>query len=286
VRARRTPPEIAAAISATAAGAARAAPLWLLLLICVPLSFSCLAIPALSQPKEARESTSSFSVWPEAGFDRAYTRMVQPEEIYGKQVPDRAYRLAFTLVFLEGTNWNASRVLKHARKTARILDQCDIRLGAVRLVKARVPPELRSIDVTDMLPGSDVPRNVYRLAACLPKSTQWPVLFFVGNIHGEEVLARSYQQGDVAAAELKDYPYMNTAWISYRAHWVERPEDEYSALAHEVAHLLCQCGHERGSQRHLLHEFRNFLGARVLPQHCEKFNGSSLIQPQPVRGSE
>jgi hypothetical protein len=41
---------------------------------------------------------------------------------------------------------------------------------------------------------------------------------------------------------------------------------------------LCECGHEGGTERHLLHEFRNFLGARALPRHCEQFLRSPLVR--------
>jgi hypothetical protein len=237
----------------------------------------CLAVPAAGQPGAASDSAGRFSALPGTGFEQAVTRLLQPDEIYGKTIPDLDHHLAFTAVYLEGTSWNASRVVRHVRKTARILAPCGIELSAIRLLRARVSRALRNVDVADKYPGSDMPQNVYNLAALLPKNIEWPVLFFVGRIDGEKVLARSYQQGDVAAAELKHYPYMNTAWIAYRAHWVERPEDEYSAVAHEVAHLLCRCGHEQGAQRHLLHEFRNFLGAHVLQQHCELFRRSNLV---------
>jgi hypothetical protein len=249
--------------------------------VCVLMFLSWLAAPALGQPKEPDES-NKFVRWSETGFERAHSRVLRPEELYGKRPPSLDYSLGFTAVFLEGTGWREARVIRQIRKTARIFEPCGIELRDVRLVRAHVPQELRNIDVNDKVPGSDVPRDVYRLVRLLPGSAKWPVVFFIGNIRGEEVLARSYQQGNVPATELRDYPYMNSAWISYRAHWLERPEDDYSALAHEVAHLLCRCGHERGPQRHLLHEYRNFLGAHVLGAHCEQFRSSNLVT-RPAR---
>lgn len=253
---------------------------------CVLIPCIWLTAPALSQPKEPETPSSRFSTWSETGFDRADTRLLRFDEIYGKRAPAQDHHLALTAVYLQGTSWSEARVLRHIRRTARILEPCGIELIGVRLVKAWIPRELRSIDTTDKIPGTEVPQSVYRLSSYLPKSAEWPVVFFVGRIDGEEVLARSYQQGDVPAGELKDYPYMNSAWISYRAHWVERPEDEYSVLAHELAHLLCRCGHERGAQRHLLHEYRNFLGSHVLTQHCEMFRSSNMVTSPPPRRSK
>ena len=76
----------------------------------------------------------------------------------------------------------------------------------------------------------------------------------------------------------REHPYLNTIWISYRAHWMDRPDEMYSPLAHELGHLLCECGHTGGEHRHLLHEKRNFLGADVLPEHCSAFRKGLSIQ--------
>lgn len=250
-------------------------------LACTLFFLASTITPVLAQPGKSEGPSRRFSKWPGTEFDRAYARLLRPEEIYGNRVPDHSRSLAFTAIYLEGTSWSEARALRHIRKTARILQPCGIQLTRIRLAKVRTPKTLRNIDVADKIPGADIPRDVYDIAAKLPSKTNWPAIFFVGRILGEEVLARSYQQGDVSAGALKDYPYMNTAWVSYRAHWVERPEDEYSALAHEIAHLLCRCGHEGGPQRHLLHEFRNFLGSQVLPQHCQKFRTSPLVTTPP-----
>jgi hypothetical protein len=231
----------------------------------------------VAQPVEAGKPETAFKAWPEAGFERAETRIARSTEVYPDGLPPYEYRLNLSLVFVEGTSWNQARVLRHVRKTARILGACGIALDRVRLVKARVPKELRRIDVSDPVPGSDIPRKVQQLSAMMPRTADWPVLFFIGRIDGEDELARSYQRGDVPLDQLTQYPYMNTAWIAYKTHWVERAEDGYSTVAHELAHLLCECGHEGGTERHLLHKFRNFLGAEVLPQHCQQFLRSPLL---------
>lgn len=239
------------------------------------------SLQAFAQPAQATAS-AQFAPWPQAGFERAETRRARRDEIYPGGLPGHKYQLDLSLVFLQRTSWNQARVLRHVRKTAGILGACGIELGDVRLVKARVPATLRRIDVSDLMPGSDIPRNVYSLASMLPREADWPALFFIAGIEGDDVLARSYQRGDVPLDQLARYPYMNTAWIAYKTHWVERPEDEYSTVAHELAHLLCECGHEGGAQRHLLHKFRNFLGADVLPQHCEQFLRSPLLRSSPI----
>ncbi|MEX2303255.1 MAG: hypothetical protein WD733_20095 [Bryobacterales bacterium] len=253
---------------------------------CMLLLLSALWIAprGVAQPVDAEKPETAFNAWPDAGFERAETRLARSTEIYPDGAPAYDYRLNLSLVFVEGTSWNQARVLRHVRKTANILGACGIALDRVRLVKARVPNELRRIDVSEPVLGSDIPRKVQRLSAMMPRTADWPVLFFIARIDGEDELARSYQRGDVPLDQLSRYPYMNTAWIAYKTHWIERAEDGYSTVAHELAHLLCECGHEGGSQRHLLHKFRNFLGAEVLPQHCQQFLRSPLLsRPSAVQ---
>jgi hypothetical protein len=245
----------------------------------IALAALCHPIGAQSSTSEEKENSRRFLAWPETGFKRAETRMVEPFEIYPEGAPGYRDRLALTLVYLEGTSWTQARVLRHVRKTARILSPCAIELDRVRLVKAEVSKDLRRIDTSDVVAASDIPRDVQQLSSMLPASADWPALFFVDRfVVEEDALARSYQQGEVPFEEIKKYPYMNTAWISYKTHWIERAEDGYSTVAHELAHLLCRCGHEDGSERHLLHEFRNFLGTRVLPQHCNQFLQSPIVR--------
>ena len=253
---------------------------WLLLLLAALWP----APRGYAQTLEAGKPETAFRAWSEAGFERAETRLASPTEVYPDGAPAYDHRLNLSLVFVEGTSWNQARVLRHVRKTARILGACGIALDRVRLVKARVANELRRIDVNDLVPGSDIPRKVHQLSAMMPRTADWPVLFFIARIDGEDELARSYQRGDVPLDQLSRYPYMNTAWIAYKTHWIERAEDGYSTVAHELAHLLCECGHEGGSARHLLHKFRNFLGAEVLPQHCQQFLRSPLLsRPSAVQ---
>lgn len=169
------------------------------------------------------------------------------------------------------------------RRTAAILAPCEIRLDRVRYVKARAPGVRHDLDMSAPGPNGAPPLDVQELSAFAPRSADWPLVFFVGRLEGEDALARSYQRGDVPAEKLRDYPYMETAWIAFKTHWIERKEKTYSSVAHELAHLLCACGHREADRRHLLHPYRNFLGAFVLPEDCAAFRASSLVRERGQR---
>ena len=154
------------------------------------------------------------------------------------------------------------------------MGSCGIAFGHVRLVRLTLAPNQRRIDASRADPATGVPEVVAELASRLPPGTAYPAAFLVGRIGGVESLAVSYRAPDGTEASAA---YLDSAWISYPAHWQRRADDRYSALAHEFAHLLCRCGHTPSASRHLLHESRNFLSSTVLDEHCERFRSSPLV---------
>lgn len=242
-------------------------------LVQVLASTTCWGLTVLSGPAFG-EARTAFGPWTEAGFEDAEQRMLGVSEIYPRGRPKLPLRLNATVLFDRATPWTQARAIGQIRRTAAIFAPCGIALDRVRLVRLRLPPGLRRVGVAADDSDSGVPRNVVELAASLPPETDYPAAFLVGRVVAGESLAVSFQapQSGVDSA-----PYFDTAWIAYQAHWLPRADDRYSPLAHEFAHLLCRCGHLPGTERHLLHEARNFLSANVLPEHCERFQESSLV---------
>jgi hypothetical protein len=232
---------------------------------------ACVATAALAMAQ-------SYRPWPETDFGDARVRTVESREIYPADVPEHLYELPLTVVLFDKTNWTEARALRQLRKTATIFAPCGIVLGAVQLARGRGPNGRHDIDMSELYPGADMPADVVDFSARVAPDAVWPRVFLVGRMLGDTVLARSYQQGAVADEDSHRFPYMNTAWIAYRAHWDERAEKEYSSVAHELAHVLCRCGHTGGDRRHLLHEKRNFLGAAVLEDDCRKMQLSPLLK--------
>jgi hypothetical protein len=232
---------------------------------------ACLATAALA-------SGQSYRPWSQADFGEARVRRVDAPEIYPEGVPEHQFELPLTVVLLDKTNWTEDRAIRQLRKTAAIFAACGIALGDVRLARGRGPDGRHDIDMTALYPGAEMAADVVDFSARVPPGEPWPRVFLVGRLIGDTALARSYQQGAVPDGEARRFPYMNTAWVAYRAHWEERAEKEYSSLAHELAHVLCRCGHTGGDRRHLLHEKRNFLGAAVLDEDCRRMQLSPLLQ--------
>lgn len=231
-------------------------------------------VPDTDRAAEQRTTGSgALRPWTGAGFEAARVRDVSPSEFGGRPTELTA---PLTLVLFDETNWTEARALRHIRKTAAIFAPCGVGLGPVRLARARPPGGDHDLDMHALYPGSNVPEQVVDLSIRIPSAEPWPRVFFVGRLLGDSALARSYRSA-VDPSDDARYPYFNTAWVAYQAHWKERAEDGYSSLAHELAHILCRCGHTGGDTRHLLHEKRNFLGVRILDKDCERVRSSPLI---------
>ena len=218
--------------------------------------------------------SDGFAPWTDSGFLGADQRWLHPDEIYRRGVPELPFELDATVMFARGTPWTQARAVRQIRRTAAILGACGVRLGRVRLARLPLGPDRRRIDVSESVPATGVPAAVAELSALLPAATPHPVAFLIARVAGTESLAVSYRARDESGPGA---PYLNTAWIGYRAHWLPRTDEEYSALAHEFAHLLCRCGHTAGPTRHLLHSARNFLSSTVLPEHCRRIASSPLL---------
>lgn len=226
----------------------------------------------------AATSAADYQPWQDAEFENARIRAVSPEEIYPDGAPDFESRLPLTLVLLDKTNWTDARALRQLRRSAAVFAPCEIQFENVRLARVRGPDGRHDLDFETKYEGSRMPADVIEWSARVPASAPWPLVFFVGRMEGDRALARSYRRGDVPAEDLPRYPYMNTAWMAFRAHWQERKDDGYSSLAHELAHILCECGHVEGDEPHLLDPYRNRLGSKVLPDTCKRMQSSPLLQ--------
>ena len=223
---------------------------------------------------QAEGSATEFVRWTDSGFDSAEQRTLADAELYPRGRPDAPYRLNLTVLFARGTPWTQARAIRQIRLTAGILQPCGIALGAVRLARLSLDSSQRRFNAEDADPRTGVPAAVATLASKLPPGSARPAIFLLGRIEGTKSLAVSYRAADEGSPVA---PHFDTAWISYPAHWLPRADKHYSPLAHELAHLLCRCGHTPSPTRHLLHASRNYLSSHVLPEHCERFRGSGLL---------
>ena len=235
---------------------------------------AALPLAALLASGEPSRSQGRFAPWHESGFGAAEARQLTERELYPAGRPGLPYSLDATVLFDRRSPWTQARAIRQLRKTAAILAPCGVAIGNVTLARLSLPARDRRIDTAMADLRTGVPPTVARLAARLPAAAAYPAAFLVGRVAGTASLAVSYRARLLGNASA---PYFNTAWIAYQSHWLPRRDDRYSPLAHELAHLLCRCGHTETARGHLLHSARNFLSAAVLPDDCKRIRRSSLL---------
>jgi len=222
--------------------------------------------------------------WLDAGFEKAEVRRVPAAELAAPTGEKIEYTLPVSFIRLAGSNWTHARVMRHVSRTVRIFAACGIGLGPVEIIEAQAPDGRHDLDM-EIPSGQPAPEDVVKFSAMAPASALRPPVYFVGRLLNDEALARSFRRGDVSVQEATGFAYLDTSWVAFKTHWMERKDDEYSTVAHELAHLLCECGHERSREPHLLNRYRNFLSSHIQPETCERMRKSPLLEPLPIQAT-
>lgn len=209
--------------------------------------------------------------WLARGFEKAEVRNINASDAGADLM------LPVSFIRLAGSNWTHERVMRHIRRTASIFAACGIGLGPIQVIEAKAPGGRHDLDMAGdaELP---VPRDVLEISAMIPATALRPPVVFAGQLRNDEALARSFRRGDTPPAEAKNHLYLDTSWVAFKTHWIERKDDSYSTVAHELTHLLCECGHERTKQRNILNRYRNFLSGEILPETCARMRRSPLLR--------
>lgn len=169
-----------------------------------------------------------------------------------------------TAVYLRGSGWEPSMIKEELEKTQRIFDQCGIKLDPVKVVEMEPLDGRQDID------------QQYDLELVTALGIQdRPLVFFLRSVgiflsHGEDFAPGSPMKS-----------LTNTSWLGLdlRSPGYKAMRDpSYSPVAHEIAHVLCDCGHVEPGQRNLLAGDASFVNDRLTPQQCEDFKKSPLVR--------
>lgn len=210
-----------------------------------------------------------------------FPKLLTPAPAVGPSGPARTLNL--TVVLLRGSGWTPEQAREHLAKTERIYAACGIRLGRSEVREA--DPE-GPVDVDWQSCGTGILEQGIRgrdlaLAEALPPSTPRPVVFLVrSNVHNG---SSAYACPRFAVGSRS--PLLDTAWITAKVHSrsyeeiVDRVDPDYDPIAHELAHLLGNRGHNSDSEPNLLHDDLDKRTSALLPEQCAAFSRSPLLGP-------
>jgi hypothetical protein len=196
------------------------------------------------------------------------------------------HALDATIVMFRNTGWTLDQISAHLRRTNEIYAQCGIRLGDVKLVESDAYQGKLDINARWDYEGDDL---VIAKATPIEKR---PVIYLMrkimayeGGYTNFEDFEFSKQNPDVAntiflanVINTEEYYFYHTADESGHEFYLRR-DSSYNVVAHELAHLLADMGHETTlKEKNLLNGAASEVNDHILPRQCEKFKSNHLIR--------
>lgn len=229
------------------------------------------------------EITEQEERWANAGFE-------EPDHIRFNPVTDRdvemTHEMELNSVILRGSGWERERVIQHLNYASDVLAQCGIKVNNVNITEVAEPS-----GNVDFLASGDLPQGhpsalsrTERMDSFARRNPnrQRPVFVFVRdtgpNYNAYTTFADKYRyNNEIIPDELYDEaPRLNYSFVSQG---VETNYPEFSSVAHELAHMLCQCDHD-DSEPNLL-STNPSLGPKanyIPPSMCDIYKKSPLVR--------
>lgn len=195
------------------------------------------------------------------------------------------------IVLFRNTGWTKEVIEAHLKRTNEIYAQCGIRMGEFQfiesdafqgkldiqerwnydgddlLISKATPAQKRPVIylMRDILPGNSGARegaftnivNFWVPLAPIAQNTIW-----ISNIINNESYGQYHDMTDDGKSVLKTR------------------DPSYNVVAHEIAHLLADMGHETElKEKNLLNGSSELLGEHLLPRQCERFKKSPMLRP-------
>ncbi len=172
------------------------------------------------------------------------------------------------LIVLKNGAWGPETVYPHVERAQRIFARCGIRFAPVKIDYAEAPGFARR------------PPFDQELAEAVMPGHAKPALFFFDGA-GSEAYGEDFS--DSSPRKILEY----TGWIASQINtpdYVKARHPAYDTVAHEIAHMLCNCGHTSPGLPNLLSGQAEFVNDEVTPQQCEQFRASPLVHREQSVG--
>lgn len=204
--------------------------------------------------------------WNQVGFGQT--------RIENLDVKIYTHEFDLSLVIFRDTGWTKKEVLTRMQRVAEIYTQCNIQLKSIKLVVTNAPRGWIDIDTDPKGENRDI-----RMAAVTPDiSTLKPIIYFIRSIADESTGLAQIDDGRLPPS----HPLTNTIWMPHEVtteEYKNRRDSRYSPIAHEVAHILCRCGHIPGDEDNILSQYYDAANAQITPEQCEQFKSSRFVRP-------
>jgi len=218
----------------------------------------------------------------EAGFSNVEIELIKGRDLVShplkKELAAKAkHGFNLTVLNFRGTGWHQEHLLEHLRAVADtyLSDTCRIALQSAWVVTADPFKGIMDIDWASVYPAPPGAKDLV-LASAIPAEAPRPV---VG-------LMRSSAQGSTAwahpkgRASGKTLPLKNFVWLMGRVNtesYRSKIPVGYNPLAHELAHIFGNTGHNNDPENNILHDDHNKVSTRILDHQCISFLKSEVV---------
>lgn len=245
-----------------------------------PLLAISLLLALANAPASAGYEQALAAKFTQNGFANVAVSRLSRDVLYpaSASATPEAPRLNLTILLIRETGWTPAQAIAHVKEIARTYnsESCRILLGDVLLVEADPYLGYKDIDWASIYPAPANARDV-QIARQVPAEAPRPVIG----------LMRSSAQGSSAWANPRHRikpeiaPLLNFTWITAKVNseeYKKRLPAGYNPVAHELAHLLGDTGHNDFPEPNILHDDFNKINDRILPSQCETFLRSPLLR--------
>lgn len=169
-------------------------------------------------------------------------------------------------MLFRGSGWTLENVEARTRRIAEIYKQCNIKINKAALIEVDAPNGWIDVDYS-------VEKKDFKLSSMTP-SKERPILYYVRSSL-EKQMSYAWITSDEVPLSLK-----NTAWLTMEING-QRQRDfyhpSYNSDAHEIAHILGNCGHVKDTSKNLLSDKTELLNDEITSKQCEEMKNSPLV---------
>lgn len=227
--------------------------------------------------------------WTREGWKNLSSQRIHWKESTPKNYDCKKFSHEFTPTFVVArkAGWTEASIRDHLSETAKIYSQCGIRVGSTNVIWDDETPQGLDLDS-----GKAV-----KLSMRTPIESK-PVVFFV-RVPGmaydamlkENRADSAYAFAARSFSDPRTEAYRKSAQdTAYMGIEIDTPEyrksrnfhSRYDTVAHELAHILCNCDHVDGPEDNLLQSYEGLMSGKIKPAQCETFRKSPLTRPLPA----
>lgn len=224
--------------------------------------------------------------WKRAGFTNAEFSMVNVP--IAKPEIQATHLLDLSIVLFRNSGWTKAVIEAHLKRTNEIYTQCGIRLGEIKYIETDAYRGKLDINERWSALGDD-----YLISKATPIEER-PIIYLMRSILPKRGTEGAFANIPNFWVELEPV-VQNTIWLSniinsesygsYRdmdvdgKSYLKTRDPSYNVVAHEIAHLLGNMGHETEiKEKNLLNGDSDSLNDQLLPRQCESFKKSPLLR--------